>query len=234
MIRLAGAMSVVALLVAGCGGVTANAHVETAPPPSPPVLASPDVELVDADSAVVKGQRVAFDGVREGLAWPALAKAVGRHEGDATPVTIAVRREVPMANVVRAVWTLRGGDVRLQTADAKGAVRVLELRAKPAQRQTGCHLAVFVQADGSLRIAAPGGARAIAQSATGEAPNDQLARALDVERMRCPIRYVAFGAQSPDAAWGSVFDVASAVDAARSAGDARYVLGESVHLEAKR
>jgi hypothetical protein len=109
-------------------------------------------------------------------------------------------------------------------------MHVLELRAKPKERQPGCHLAVFLQKDGSLRIAAPGGARAI----HGDAPSTQLARALEAERAQCPIRYVAFGAQSPDTPWGAVFDVAEAIDAGKSAGDARYVLGESVHLDAKR
>jgi len=229
-----------AAFLAGCGGAAGGngsvaASAASAPnaasaPSTASVASAANVELVDAESAIVGGQRVAFDGVREGLAWPALAKALGRREGDTTPLTIAVRREVPMENVVRAVWTLRGGDVRLQSPDDQGTLRAIDLRAKPAARQPGCHLAVFVQADRSLRIAAPGGARTI----TGDAPNDQLARALDAERTRCPIRYVAFGAQTADAAWGTVFDVALAVDRAKSAGDARYVLGEPVHLATKR
>src|SRR4051812_31595502 len=100
MIRWARAVCLVAF-VAGCGGAVTAGGSANAPPPGQ-ATAPANVELVDADSAVVGGQRVAFDGVREGLAWPALAKALGRREGDTQAVTIAVRREVPLANVVRA------------------------------------------------------------------------------------------------------------------------------------
>jgi hypothetical protein len=218
-----------ALAIAGCGGARANVAVsgnEGAASASPAALSRPTFELVDRATAVVHGQRVTFDGVSEGLAWPSLLKALGRGEDDRAPLTILVRRDVPMESVLRTVWTLRAADVRLQTADALGVVREIELRTKPAQASPGCHLAVFVQPDQSLRIAAPGGPREI----HGDAPNEQLARALDVEHRQCPLRYVAFGAQTSDAPWGSVFDVASSVDLAKSAGEARYVLGEPVHL----
>jgi hypothetical protein len=45
---------------------------------------------------------------------------------------------------------------------------------------------------------------------------------------------VAFGAESPQAPWGPVFDVLLAVDRAKSAGDARYVLGYPAALPPAR
>jgi hypothetical protein len=197
------------------------------PTPSPTAIAPgpPDVEL-RPDDAVVAGTPIPFDGVAEGLAWPALKKALA---AKTAPVVLAVPRDLPVDKVLRAVWNLRDGTVRLQTPDADGAPHVLELRpaSAPAPAATpACHLAVFVQADGALRVAAPGGPRAI----PGPNAGDALARALEDESKRCALRYVAFGAEDPRAAWGGVFDVAWAVDRAKAAGDARYVLGEPVHV----
>ena len=197
-----------------------------APPDAPGLAPAPaQVELRDASTAVVAGKTVTMDGVAEGLAWPALRAALERKSGDASPLTIAVPRALPIASVLRAAWTLRDADLRLQTADAAGVTHVLELRPKPDAPSPGCHLAVFVAPNGDLRVAAPGGPRAI----PGPDAAPALARALVEERNHCAIRWVAFGAEKNDAAWGSVFDVAWAVDRGKSAGDARYVLGEPVH-----
>ncbi len=68
---------------------------------------------------------------------------------------------------------------------------------------------------------------------TGPDAPSALARALAQERAHCTIRYVAFGADAADAPWSTVFDVAEAIDRDKSAGDARYVLGEPVHLAAR-
>lgn len=202
------------------------ASVQAAPGPSPPVSAQPDLELREARVAIVHGEPVPFDGLEEGLAWPALAKAVGlRHAGDV--VTIQVARAVPVVDLERAAWTVHQADVRVQSPDATGIVRAVELRARRegAPAQSGCHLAVFLRADGSLRVASPAGPRDV----DGESPAAGLARSLAEERVRCPIKYVAFGAESDAAPWGPVFDVMVAVDRDKSAGDARYVLGQAMH-----
>jgi hypothetical protein len=196
-----------------------------------------DVELRTAQGAgaLVHGAVVPFDGVAEGLAWPALERATqGGAAGSPRSITIAVERGVPVRVVLRAVWSLRDADIHLRTADAGGVDRTLDLRPKThGAASTGCHLAVFVAANGDLRVAAPGGPRTIA----GPGAADTLARALEDERSRCTLRYVAFGAEvdspeGPAMPWGSVFDVARAVDRNKSAGDARYVLGEPVHAGA--
>jgi hypothetical protein len=217
-VRLAVSASLVACAGAG----------RTAPAPSPSEeapAATPDVELRDAKTALVAGRSVALDGVAEGLVWPALASAVNRPRGNHAPLVIAIGRDVPLSVVLRAVWTLRDADVRVQTADARGEVRVLDLRPRPdSTTETGCHLAVFVAANGDLRVAAPGGPRPIA----GPDAADALARALAKERSACTIRYVGFGADAPEAPWATVFDVARAVDRDKAAGDARYVLAEPI------
>jgi hypothetical protein len=228
----------VAAAVAACGGasgsVTGPAPASPAPasapplPPPLPVAASPDIDLRDRNTAEARGQHVAFDGIAEGLAWPALDKALGaRAPGQS--VTIQAVRSVRIVDVLRAAWTARAGDVRVQTPDDTGVMRVVEFGAKPAggPQGPGCHLAVFLRPDGSLRVAAPGGPREI----TGERPADSLARSLDDERARCPIKYVAFGAESDEGPWGPVFDVVLAVDRAKSAGAARYVLGQAMHVK---
>lgn len=224
------------LALAACGGAAAPAAAEHAPigaaTTAPgglsglPIAAQPDVELRDGHVAVVGGKSVTFDGVPEGLAWPALARALGpRKAGDV--VSIQVARALPVQDLLRAAWTVRAADVRVQSPDAAGVMRAVELRARRdgAPAASGCHLAVFLRADGSLRVAAPGGPRDVG----GENAAERLARSLEDERAKCPIKYVAFGAESDASPWGPVFDVVVAVDRARSAGDARYVLGQAMH-----
>jgi hypothetical protein len=224
------------LALVACGGAAAPAADRPAvavagestagqsPSPALPVAAQPDVELRSGHVAVVGGRSVAFDGIAEGLAWPALARAVGpRKAGDV--VSIQVARDVPVQDLLRASWTLRAADVRIQSPDAGGVLRAIELRARRDGTPSGCHLAVFLRPDGSLRVAAPGGPRDV----SGENPAQRLARSLEDERSKCPIKYVAFGAESDAASWGPVFDVVVAVDRAKSAGDARYVLGQAMH-----
>ena len=106
-------------------------------------------------------------------------------------------------------------------------MRAIELRARRdgAPPSSGCHLAVFLRPDGALRVAAPGGPREV----RGEHAAESLARSLADERAKCPIKYIAFGAESDAAPWGPVFDVVLAVDQQKSAGDARYVLGQALH-----
>jgi hypothetical protein len=195
--------------------------------------AAPDVELHDAAAAIVGAKPVPMDGVAEGLAWPALRAAVARKPGDHAPLSITVSRNVPMTTVMRAVWTLRDADIRLQTPDAEGTLRVLELRPKPDSAPVAsdaeCHLAVFVAPSGDLRVATPGGPHLIPNRVPGPSAASAFASALTSEGAHCAIRYVGFGAESGDAQWGSVFDVARAVDRDKSAGDARYVLAEPIH-----
>jgi hypothetical protein len=217
------------LALAGCGAAQVNGTNATSAGKELAPAAAPDVEIRDASGAVVAGKAVGMDGVAEGLAWPGLRAALARKPGDHTALTVAVARGVPLGLVLRAVWTLRDADLRLQTADASGAVHVLELRPKPdvppAADATECHLAVFVAPSGDVRVATPGGPHVI----SGAKAADGLAAALAAESPGCPIRYVGFGAENADAAWSQVFDVARAVDRDKSAGDARYVLAEPVH-----
>jgi hypothetical protein len=222
----------VGLVLTGCGATSpapaAWAHPpESAATPVPPlpVSAQPDVELRDPHVAVVHGQSVAFDGSEDKWMWPALATAIGpRQEGDV--VTLDVARNVPMVDLLRAASTVRSADVRVQSPDASGVLRAVEFRTRrEGASGSGCHLAVFVGADGTLRVAAPGGARQVG----GERAAEILARSLVEERIRCPIKYIAFGAESDDAPWGPVFDVVVAVDEGKSAGAARYVLGHALH-----
>jgi hypothetical protein len=229
----AGCLALVACsrAAAPAAGEKAPATAADAPAAAPaaatalPVAAQPDVELRDGHIAVVGGKSVAFDGIAEGLAWPALARALGpRKAGDV--VSIQVGRSVPVQDLLRAAWTVRAADVRVQSPDASGVLRVIELRARrDGAAVAGCHLAVFLRPDGTLRVAAPGGPRDVG----GENPPARLARSLEDERAKCPIKYVAFGAESDASPWGPVFDVVVAVDRARSAGDARYVLGQAMH-----
>jgi hypothetical protein len=187
---------------------------------------APDVDIVESGAALVHGTRVAFDGVAEGLAWPALDKALGpRKPGDV--VVIRVARSVPIDDLLRAAWTVRTSDVQVQSLDTTGALRMVMLRAKAdsAPPVAGCHLAVFLRSDGSLRVATPGGPRDV----RGDDASTVLARSLEAARARCAIAYVAFGAESDAAPWGPVFDVVVAVDRDKSAGDARYVLGQAMH-----
>lgn len=199
-------------------------------PPALPVAAVADVELRDPHAALVHGQAVPFDGIEEGLTWPALSKALGpRKPGDV--VIMQVARAVPMEDLLRAAWAVHSADVHVQSLDASGVMRAVELRAKRdgAAAASGCHLAVFLQASGALRVAAPGGPREIG----GEHAAVSLARSLAEERAKCPLKYVAFGAESDTSPWGPVFDVVVAVDQEKSAGDARYVLGQAMHVTAR-
>jgi len=214
------------LVVAACGGSREHAAAADAVGSSEGTEIAPasaDVELRDGSSAIIAGRAVPMDGVTEGLAWPGLDAAV--HRGPHAVVVLAVGRDVPVSTVLHAVWTLRDAEVRVQTPDAAGAVRVLDLRPKPeVPTEAGCHLAVFVLPNGDLRVAGPGGPRMI----TGRDASSSLARALSDERVQCTIRYIAFGADDAKAPWGSVFDLARAVDRDKAAGDARYVLGEPI------
>jgi len=211
--------------LASCGGPSPSPAASPALAPRLlPATVPPDVDLVARDTAVVRGQRVAFDGLPEGLAWPALDRALSPRALGAT-VTLQASRDVAVVDVLRAAWTARSA-VRLQTPDASGVLRVAELHPKDPRPAgaSGCHLAVFLRPDGTLRVAAPGGALELG----GDHPAESLARSIEVGRAACPIRYVAFGADSDAAAWGPVFDLIVAVDRDRSAGDARYVLGQSM------
>jgi hypothetical protein len=223
-----------------CGGEAPPPATATAATPGTPAIQevprhdaaslppsnAPDIDLRAPSAAVVHGQPVAFDGLAEGLAWPALEKAIGARAPGQT-LSLQVARGEPTIDVLRAAWTLRTSDLRVQTQDAGGELRVVELRAKRdgAPPVAGCHLAVFVRLDGSLRVAAPGGPRAIDPDHAA----DTLARSLELERARCPIKYLAVGSESDQAPWGRVFDVLATVDRAKSAGDTRYVLGQAMH-----
>jgi hypothetical protein len=132
-----------------------------------------------------------------------------------------------MRDVLRAVWTLRAAELRIQTPDAAGGTRTLVLRAKATSPTAGCHVALFTGDKGSVRMASASGSKT-------EAGVDAVAKvvqSVDATRTQCPLRYVAFGAETNDAAWGPVFDLALAVDDAKAAGQARYVLGEAIHTE---
>lgn len=222
------------LALAACGGEAATMPPAAAPAaataapsaPALPIAAKPDVDLEAPGVASVRGAPVAFDGVEEGLAWPALDRAVGpRKTGDV--LTVQVARGLPVVQLLRAAWTLRQADLRIQAQDATGVMKAVDVKAHRdgAAPQTGCHLAVFLQPDGTLRIAAPGGASTI----TGDDATATLARSLEAAAAQCPVKYVAFGAESDGAPFGPVFDVMLAVDANKSAGDARYVLGQALH-----
>jgi hypothetical protein len=233
-------LALLSFMLVACGGaqsapttpaVAPSSEASSSASPSPGeavAIATPDIDLRGgAKSVALVGSRpVEMDGVAEGLAWPSLRAATNRKSGDRSPLTIAIGRDVPFGTVLRAVWTLRDADLHLQTPDAAGTMHVLPLHPKPETAgSAGCHLAVFVAKGGDLRVAYPGGPRAFA----GASASADLARVLADARTHCAIRYVAFGAESSDLTWGPVFDVAEAVDREKSAGDARYVLGEPIH-----
>jgi hypothetical protein len=187
------------------------------------------LELSERNVAIVGGERVAFDGEAEGLAWPALGKTfAGRDKGER--VVLSVSRTVPVVDVLRAAWTLRGWDLAIETLDANGQPATLELRARRAaptpsatrEAARACHLAVFVAKNHELSIATAAGP----QRMSGEDALPRFVHALDDARTQCRIRFVAFGAESKDQSWASVFDVALGVQRAGAAGDARFVLGE--------
>ncbi len=223
-----------ALGVAACAGPTtppAEAPIGSSPPAAPSVSARPvstqiDVELREAGAAMVHGTPVKFDGIEEGLAWPALDKALPpRKTGDV--LTVQVARSLPTVNLLRAAWTLRKADLHLQSLDASGNMHAIEVKARrDGPTLPGCHLAVFLSPDGSLRVASPGGPVVI----KGDDPPAILAASVAAEQAKCPIKYVAFGGESDGALWGPVFDVMLAVDGPKAAGDARYVLGQAMHV----
>jgi hypothetical protein len=225
-----------ALAVPACAGPAASTPPADAPSTMPsasatasnpglPVTAQPDVEIRDPGAAIVKGTPIAFDGIEEGLAWPSLAKAFPAPKtGDV--ITVQVARGVPIIHLLRAAWTLRTADLHLQALDATGTMHAVALKARrDGPPPTGCHLAVFLRPDGSLRVASPGGPVVV----SGDDPLDTFARSLAAEQAKCPFRYVAFGSESDRSPFGPVFDVMLAVDASKAAGDARYVLGQAMH-----
>jgi hypothetical protein len=218
---------------AGPGTPPAEAPVGSSPPaasaavaPGLPVSTQIDVELREPGAAIVRGAPVAFDGIEEGLAWPALDKALPpRKSGDV--LTLQVARGIPTIHLLRAAWTLRQADLHLQALDASGTLHAVALGARrDGPTVPGCHLAVFLRPDGSLRVASPGGPVVI----NGDDPPSMLAASLAAEQARCPIKYVAFGAESDAVPFGPIFDVMLAVDGAKAAGDARYILGQAMHV----
>jgi hypothetical protein len=199
---------------------------EAPPPAAAPAavaLRPADLELQAADTAVVGGRPVAFDGEAEGLSWPNLERALPRKPGEGGEVTIAVTREARMRDLLRAAWTLRAADVRVQTRDAAGKERGIVLHTKPTFPSMGCHVAIFV-GDTGVRVSSPSGSPAPA----GPLATVDVVRWVHGLRAGCPIRYVAFGAESNDSPWGAVFDVVIALDDARAAGPTRYVLAEAM------
>jgi hypothetical protein len=221
-----------------CAGAAPIAGSAVVPSPVPaisvaaplPIAPNPEIDLIARDDARVRGHQVAFDGIPEGLAWPSLDSALGPRPPGGV-VTLQAARDVRVVDVLRAAWTVRAGDLRVQTPDESGVMRVAELGARRTTSPAvpGCHLAVFLRPDGSLRIAAPGGPRELG----GDRAAESLARSLEQERAKCPIKYVAFGAETDEGPWGPVFDMILAVDRARSAGDARYVLGQAMRAVTK-
>jgi hypothetical protein len=201
-------------------GAGSSAPAAAAKPPL--AIATPVVQIDEASTAIVNGQQVPFDGVAEGLEWPALAKAITAPRP--SPLVVQIARTVPTATVLRAIFTLRASAVHLQAKDDHGAMAAVELLPKPATPPTGpkqCHLAAFLKPTGEVRVASPGGPQEYATA-------DAFAHALDAARIECPLRYVAFGAQSGEQPFGGVFDVMLAVDRIGAAGGARYVLADAV------
>jgi hypothetical protein len=231
-------LSLVVLVLEGCAATVPPAETSpsrdttsTAPPRRGEhqvelAPAAPTVDLVDPQVALVRGGRVGFDGLAEGLAWPALHKALAADSSaPARPWVLQATREVPIQTVLRAAWVMREGDVQLQAQDDKGAMRAVRLRAKGVGSaaegaRSACHVAVFVRPDGSVHLASRAGPR--------DMTVDALLATLRAENETCPLRFVGFGAESRDMAWGKIFDVILAVDRAGAAGEARYVLGEAI------
>jgi hypothetical protein len=211
--RFAGALTVVLLASSALGDEPASARIE-----------------LGGEAAMALGERVAFDGEKEGLAWPALARAVAKKPPAGGPIVLAAPRDVPTVTVLRAAWTLRAFDLRVETPDSRGTTRQIAL--PPRRETTGnatCRLAAFVTPDGSVRVAAPSGPREF----HGERAGERFVRALAAGNAQCPAQYVAFGAEKNDMPWSAVFDLADAVDRAKAAPNARYVLGEPVRVKSK-
>lgn len=211
--------AVLVVLAFGCGGgEQAAAPAPRAAPPQGQIPMA-DMDLREPNVAIVHGQSIAFDGEVEGLVWPALEKALGKPPRETQTVTVAVPRDVPVLQVLRVAWTLRRGDVQVLTSDREQRPHVVLFRGKPGASKSGCHLALFAQPDGKVRLAGPNGSHVLGDTAL--AVSEVLAQA-----ERCPLRYLAFGAESRQSSWASVFDLAAAVEAARPSSDVRYVLGE--------
>ena len=177
------------------------------------------------------GARLPFDGIEEGLAWPSLERSLPRRKSGEI-LTVQVSRSTPTLDLLRAAWTLRQADLRIQSLDASGVMRAAALGARrDGPPLAGCHLAVFLRPDGSLRVASPGGPVVIG----GDDPGSRLAQSLVAERSKpggCSFKYIAFGAESDRAPFGPVFDVILAVEGPKAAGNARYVLGQAMHAAA--
>ncbi len=227
--------------VAGCGGaapalgppVATTTGAATGAAQTPVALAPAMIALGAPDHATAFGQPVAFDGVAEGLYWPALEKAYAAHrqgEGRApTVVVIAAPRDARTLDVLRAVWTLRASQVEVQTLGAGTEVHPLALAARPAARPDAptCHAAAFVDAEGRLRVALPGGSVSVKGTS-------DLTRALAAGARTCTVRWVGVGAESSAEAWGNVFDVAWAVQASGAAPGARLVLAQPMRAREAR
>lgn len=225
----------ITLLLAGCAGGAQSTTVTpstpggaAATPSAPPLaaaaaetLAPPQIELGAPDHATAFGGAIAFDGVAEGLYWPALAHALASNGKGAARVVLAAPRDARVLDVLRAVWTLREVDVEVQTLGPGNEARPLVLAKRPATRSDGptCHAAVFVGPEQRLRVALPGGSVSVQSTA-------ELVTSLAAGARTCAVRWIAVGAESPRDAWGGVFDVAYAVQASQAAGKARVVLGE--------
>jgi hypothetical protein len=202
-------------------GACTAAHPDlTAHPGAIVPVGEPAIVLSEPHIATVMGQPVRFDGDSDGLVWPALAHAFVRSSPQ--PVVVAVARQAPVVDVLRVGWALRAGDVQIVSKDAHDASHAVLLRAKPASPTPGCHVALFVREDGAIRFAGPNGSQVV----LGDDAVGRVVREVADESSRCPMRFVAFGAESLAEGWGPVFDLILAVDAARAAGDTRYVLGE--------
>jgi hypothetical protein len=178
------------------------------------------VTILGADHANVGGALVTFDGEPEGLVWPSLQKAYAAR-GKGERAIVSAPRSARLIELLRVAWTLKDGGVEVQTLGAGNEVRAIVFGDRPTTRAEGptCHAAIFVGQDGAFRVAHPGGSTKVADLET-------LLVSLDRSRRACPIRWLAFGGETPDVAWGAVFDVAVAVDTSHVAQGARFVLGE--------
>ncbi len=188
-------------------------------PPASEVLATPLIEIGAPDRATAFGDAIVFDGAAEGLGWPSLSRAVKANAKNATRVVVAAPRNARVLDVLRAAWTLHDMDVEVQTLGPGNEVRSLVLAKRPAVRPDGptCHAAVFVSPEGKLRVALPGGSVTVRDT-------DELLASFAHGARTCAIRWLAFGAETNDMAWGWVFDAAA--QTSRAAPAARIVLGE--------
>jgi hypothetical protein len=200
----------------------AQGSAPAAPPAAPAApLAAPFVEIGAPNHARVGGEDVAYDGSGPGLDWPALARAYAAKGKAHERVVIAAPRNARVVDVLRAVSTLSEVDVEVQTLGPGNEVRPLLLAKRPAKRPEGptCHAAFFVSPEGRIRAAVPDGPAQVKDAST-------LASSIAHGAATCKVRWLAFGAESNDMAWGWVFDVAAQVDLSHAAPGARFVLGE--------